>query len=288
MSETLEPIGPNAEQIRYWNEVAGPRWVRQNARLDLMIGDLGKIAIDRARPARGEDVIDVGCGCGSTSLELGRRVGDSGTVLGIDISGPMLEVARQRSESAHVRFMIADGQTHALPPGSADLVFSRFGVMFFADPTAAFRNLRGALRPRGRLAFLCWQGLAQNPWRAVPLGALAKVVALPPPPPPDAPGPFSFASSERVSEILANAGFAGIAFEPLKQQLWVGGKGATLDESAEFALQLGPAGAAFRDAPPEQQGRIADAVRNALAPHHEAGAGVAMDAVAWIVTARRE
>jgi SAM-dependent methyltransferase len=286
VSGTLEPVGPNAEQIRYWNEIAGPRWVRQNARLDLMIGELGNAAIDRAAPALGEDVVDVGCGCGSTSIELGRRVGDSGTVLGVDISGPMLEVARQRSGAAHVRFANADAQTHAFPPESADLVFSRFGVMFFADPTAAFRNLGGALRPRGRLAFLCWQVLAKNPWMTVPLGALASVVALPPPPPADAPGPFSFASSERVTDILANAGFTAIAFEPLAQQIWIGGKGATLDESAEFALQLGPAGAAFRDAPPEQQGCIADTVRDALAPY-STGAGVPMDALAWIVTARR-
>jgi SAM-dependent methyltransferase len=285
MSTPLEPTGPNADQIRYWNEVAGPRWVTQNDRLDRMIGDLGAAAIERARPARGEDVIDVGCGCGTTSLEIARRVGDSGTVLGIDISAPMLEVARERGTGANVRFETADAQTHPLVPECADLVFSRFGVMFFADPAAAFGNLRAALRPRGRLAFLCWQALAHNPWMTAPLAALAKVVPLPPPPAPDAPGPFSFADPERVSGILARAGFAEIALEPLEQRIWIGGKGATVDEAAEFAVQVGPVGAAFRDAPAEQQSAIVTAVRDALAPHARPE-GIPMDALAWIVTAR--
>jgi SAM-dependent methyltransferase len=285
MSAPLEATGPNAEQIRYWNEVAGPRWVTQNDRLDRMIGSLGDAAIERARPAPGERVIDVGCGCGTTSFELARRVGDGGSVLGVDISAPMLEVGRRRAVSANVGFENADAQTHAFPAASVDLVFSRFGVMFFADPTAAFRNLRRALRPGGRLAFLCWQALARNPWMTVPLAALATVVTLPPPPPPDAPGPFSFADPERVRRILADAGFGEIGFEPLQERIWIGGKGSSLDESAEFALQLGPAGAAFREAPAEQQSRVAKAVRDALGAHATPD-GVPMDALAWIVRAR--
>lgn len=285
MSEALEPTGPNAEQIRYWNEVAGPRWVSQNERLDHMIGALGTAAIERAAPAPGERVIDVGCGCGSTSLEIARRAGTAGSVLGVDISAPMLGVARERASAANVRFETADAQTHAFPAASFDLVFSRFGVMFFADPTAAFRNLRGALRPSGRIVFLCWQALARNPWMTVPLAALASVVPLPPPPPPDAPGPFSFGDPERVRGILSSAGFGEIAFEPLEQKVWIGGKGASLDESAQFALQLGPAGAAFRDAAPEQRDRVAKVVRDALAAHATPD-GVPMDAVAWVVRAR--
>jgi SAM-dependent methyltransferase len=286
VNEPLEPTGPNAEQIRYWNEIAGPRWVKQNERLERMIGDLGTSAIERARPARGEDVLDVGCGCGSTTIELGRRVGESGSVLGVDLSAPMLEVARSKASAANVGFANADAQSQPFPPASFDLVFSRFGVMFFADPAAAFANLHRALRPGGRLAFLCWNFLQKNPWMTVPLGALASVVALPPPPPPDAPGPFSFADSERVKGILASAGFTDIAFTALEQQIWMGGRGATLDEGAEFALQLGPAGAAFRDAPKEMQDRIVATVRGALAPHVTAD-GIPMSACTWIVAARR-
>src|SRR5262249_32133419 len=154
--------GPNAEQVRFWNDAGSRRWVRQQALLDAMLASLGRRALERAAARHGERVVDVGCGCGDTSLALARAVGVTGRVTGIDVSRPMLERAGERAREAGlgtVCFVEADAQTHPFAR-EHDLVFSRFGVMFFIDPVVAFRNLRGALGPGGRLAFVCWQALA--------------------------------------------------------------------------------------------------------------------------------
>jgi SAM-dependent methyltransferase len=280
---------PNAEQVRYWNEVAGPRWVRFQERLDRELTGLASVALERSAAEAGEAVLDVGCGCGATTLALGRRVGPAGRVLGVDVSRPMLERARERAAhagAAQVGFLEADAQTAALEPGGFDVLFSRFGVMFFADPAAAFANLRRALRPGGRVTFVCWQRLADNPWMLVPLGAVARLVALPAPPDPTAPGPFAFADAERVRGLLERAGLAEVGFEDLRVPLSLGGGG--LDEAVEFALEMGPASAALREADvePELRARVADAVRDALEPFAAEGR-VSLPSAAWLVTAIR-
>jgi SAM-dependent methyltransferase len=286
MSVPPDPASPNAEQVRYWNEVAGPKWAKHQGRLDDMIGPLGAAAIDRAAPHPGERVLDVGCGCGATALELRDRVGDRGEVLGVDLSEPMLEVARGRTTGmAGVRFEKADAQTEPLPSMHFDLVFSRFGVMFFADPIAAFANLRRALRPSGRLAFLCWQPPTRNPWMMVPMMALADVIPLPPPPPPEAPGPFSLGDPARIEGILGEAGFRDVAIDAVEQPIWLGGRGGSLDDVVDFALQLGPALNALADASADQKARAAIRIRDALSPY-AVGEDVQMHAATWVVTAR--
>ncbi len=158
--------GANAEQIEYWNGEAGERWAQQD---ELMAGLLAPIAsalMDHAYLSGSRRAIDVGCGGGSQSLLLAERLGPSASVLGIDISGPLLQVARERAsaadgEHAALEFLQADASTHAFEPAAFDLLFSRFGVMFFEDPVAAFGNLRGALAPGGRLAFVCWQSMSE-------------------------------------------------------------------------------------------------------------------------------
>jgi SAM-dependent methyltransferase len=288
VTTVLTAEGPNAEQIRYWNEAAGPRWVANQEVLDRQIAPLGLAAMDRAAIRPGEHVLDVGCGCGATTIELARRVAPGGSVLGLDLSRVMLEAAREAAEGAGVagvRFENADAQTYAPESGGLDLVFSRFGVMFFAEPEAAFANLARALRSGGRLAFVCWQALPLNPWMAVPVMAAMQHVQLPPPPAPGAPGPFSFADEGRVREILAAAGFADIALAPHHAKLAVGG-GRNLDATVEIMLQLGPAAAALRDASEEVRGRVRPAVREALAPYWTES-GVSMDSACWLVTARR-
>jgi SAM-dependent methyltransferase len=281
----LAPMGPNAEQIRYWNEQGGPRWLAWQETLDAQLSPLGLAGIERARPGRGERVIDVGCGCGQTSLQLGERVGPLGSVLGVDISAPLLGRARERAGAAkleHVRFEEGDAQAHHFRPESADLVFSRFGVMFFADPPAAFANLLRALRPGGRLTFVCWQELARNPWMAVAVRAVASVVPLPPPAAPDAPGPFAFADPARVSRILERAGFGEIALEPVETAVSFAG---TLEDTTDFMLNLGPASRLLAEAGPEVTARARAAVRDALAPHTGAS-GTRLPAAIWIATAR--
>jgi len=282
----MEASGPNAQQIEYWNEQAGPKWISENARLDAMLAPLGLAALERAQPRSGERVLDIGCGVGQTSLQLAARVGPTGSVLGVDISAPMLARARERAAAEklpNLRFEIADAQTAALTPGSVDLVFSRFGVMFFADPEAAFTNIGRALRPGGRLTFVCWQALGLNPWMRDMVAAIAKHVQLPAPPAPDAPGPFAFADAARVRGILERAGFRNVKHEPVTGELSLGG---TLDEALSFAIEIGPAGTALRDAPESQRPPAIAAVRDALSAYATPG-GVRMGYATWIVSAER-
>jgi SAM-dependent methyltransferase len=286
--ERIEAKGPNAQQIEYWNEMSGARWVAMNDVIDAQISPLGEVAMLRAAVAPGERVLDIGCGCGQTSLQLAERVGQDGRVLGLDISAVMLERARERAEQAglaNLEFRNADAQTEPFA-GGFDLLFSRFGVMFFASPEAAFSNLRSALRPGGRLTCLTWQGLGANPWMQVPMAAAGKhLPPAGPPPDPTAPGPFAFADATRVEGILTAAGFEEVAHESLERELLVGG-GRSLDETVSFVVQLGPAGAALREADDELRARIVSEVRAALEPYHD-GSGVRMPAAAWIVSARR-
>jgi SAM-dependent methyltransferase len=285
--ERLDAAGPNAEQITYWNEQGGPKWVALQETLDAQLVRFGEVVMDRLAIGAGERVLDVGCGCGSTSLELGRRVGPSGAVLGVDVSTPMVARARERAAAAgaaNVAFVVADAQTHPFEPERFDVLFSRFGVMFFQDPPAAFANLARALRPGGRLGFHCWQALMENPWMTVPLFAALQHVPPPTPPPPGAPGPFAFADAERVRGILAGAGFAEIDFESRHDTMGVGS--GSLDEAADFALQMGPASIAIREATPETIAKVRASVREALAPHQTPD-GVRLATSSWIVTARR-
>ncbi|MDX2166335.1 MAG: methyltransferase domain-containing protein [Deltaproteobacteria bacterium] len=276
---------PNSDQIAYWNEQVGTTWVQQQAQIDKQIRPLGLVAMDRAGLRPGARVLDIGCGCGDTTLELARRVAPDGRVTAVDISAPMLARAREAAAAAGAaaEFLQADAQTHAFAPASFDIAFSRFGVMFFADPTAAFTNIRRAIVGGGRLAFVCWQALPDNPWMLTPF--LAAMPHLPPitPPPPDAPGPFAFADPQRVRDILAGAGFSAIEIEPLRQSLLIGG--ADLDAAVDFLLRMGPTARALREAgDPALTGRVAAAVREAMAPFHTPE-GVKMDSAAWVVTA---
>jgi SAM-dependent methyltransferase len=206
-------------------------------------------------------------------------------VLGVDVSAPMLVRARERAAAAglaHVRFLAADAQTHRFAPESFDGVYSRFGVMFFADPIAAFANLRAALAPGGRLAFVCWQPLQANPWMLVPLMAVAGLVPVPPPPPPEAPGPFAFGDRDRVVHILRSAGLGDLTVEPFETELVVAG-GSELDRTVEFVLEVGPTAAALREVEAATLARVRVAVRDALAPY-TTPRGVVMPSAAWVVS----
>lgn len=286
--EVLQASGPNAEQIQYWNELAGAKWVALQPLLDAQIGPLGRRVMERAGIGNGERVLDVGCGCGNTTLEIARRVGPTGAAVGLDISTVMLARARQAAHDAglsHVRFENADAQTHRFSAPEFDVVFSRFGVMFFTDPVSAFANLATGLRPGGRLGFVCWQALQQNAWAFIPLRAALAHVPAPPVPAPDTPGPFAFADAERVRTLLAGAGFERIVVEAVEAMLDVAG-GSDLESTVEFLMQMGPLNRVLRDANGEVRARVAGAVREAVAPFLTAQ-GVQMPAAAWLVTGRR-
>ncbi len=280
-------MSANAEQMRYWNELSGPKWVALADRIDDQIAPLGREAMTRARVSAGERVLDVGCGCGQTTLELAERAGLEGRVLGVDLSQPMLAEARARAERGSgpaPDFLQADAQVHAFEPGAFDLLFSRFGVMFFDDSVAAFANLRAALAPDGRIAFLCWQNIAANPWMLVPAQAAAQHVELAPPAP-GSPGPFAFADSEKVRGILAAAGFAEVRCDSFEGRMAIG-RGMSLDAVVGFLGQMGPAGAALREAPASTRDAAARSMREALEPHHD-GDAVVLPFASWIVSAAR-
>ena len=211
-------------------------------------------------------------------------------MVGVDISKPMLAAAEQRAvqlPGSQVRFVVADAQTHRFDGAPYDLAFSRFGVMCFDAPERAFANLLSALRPGGRLVFACWQELGRNPWMAVPGAAVARHVPLPASAGPHAPGPFAFADAERVERLLRAGGFDDVSVESCEQKLAVG-SGLGLDGVIDFLVQLGPAGAALRNAgaSAELLGAVRDSLREVLAPY-DTGSGLSMDAAAWLFEARR-
>jgi SAM-dependent methyltransferase len=256
----------NAAQIAYWNDQAAVTWTAFQERIDAVFEPLTAVALESAAPAAGESVIDVGCGCGATVLELARRVGPSGRVMGLDVSEPMAGRARERIAAAgltNAEIIISDAATRDLSGTDANLLFSRFGVMFFADPTAAFANLRSAMRPTGRLMFACWRPLADNSWFTLPLEAARGLLPPQPPAEPDAPGPFAFADPGRVRGILGAAGWRHATAIRHDMPMRLAGPGQ-LDEATEFATRVGPLSRMLAEVDPETRARARAAVAQAL------------------------
>ncbi|MBB6424773.1 class I SAM-dependent methyltransferase [Sphingopyxis sp. JAI128] len=271
-----------------WNGDSGSRWAANLDRLDLMLEDFGRAAIDAADAKPGEHVLDIGCGAGVSSFLIASKVAPAGHVLGVDISEQLVEIARAAAPpGAPLEFRCADAATHPLPAAHFDLIFSRFGVMFFDDPVAAFDHMRGALKPGGRLAFICWRGAHENDWVRLPMAAIRDIVQ-PAPADPDAPGPFAFGDRDRLNAILERAGFSEIGIDPFDATISYG-RGATreaaIDDALDLAFQVGPLSRALGDQPDDIRARAATAVRAAFAERPGVNS-VLIDGAAWIVTAR--
>ncbi|MDN2566578.1 methyltransferase domain-containing protein [Aquibium sp. A9E412] len=206
MSET-----PNAAQAEFWNAQPGRNWVAHQDDLDALHAAVTELLLEAAAPRPGESVLDVGCGAGASSFAVAEAVGPNGRVHGIDISAPLLARAEARQAAGaagDVAFTLADAQVHPFEAGGYDLVVSRFGLMFFADPPAAFANIRKGLRAGGRIVFVAWAGPQHNPWFAAPQAHAEARLGPAAPSAPEAPGPMAFRDAERVCAILAAAGFA--------------------------------------------------------------------------------
>ena len=278
-------LSVNAAQIEYWNGTAGETWTRFQEQLDRQIAPLGLKALSALAPVKGERILDIGCGCGQTSMDLAARVGPKGRVVGVDISTSMLDVARRRplpESAARPEFHLLDAQNGDLGRAVFDAAFSRFGVMFFSDPVAAFTNIRASLNAHGRLGFVCWRPLEQNPWMKGPLEAALPFLPPVPPPDPVAPGPFAFADAHRARSILLAAGFGRVRIDPFDTRIG----GSDVDETLKLAFRVGPLGSVLREHP-QLQGRVAEAVRDALT-HYVTPRGVLMPAAVWIVLAYNE
>ncbi len=275
----------NADQIAYWNGPSGQRWADRQQSQETLLAPVLDLLIDRARPKVGERIIDIGCGSGSTTIAFADKVGAAGLVLGVDVSTPMLARARQSApKQAPVDFALADATVYPFAAASFDLVVSRFGVMFFADPALSFANIRKALRPSGRLAFACWRDPRDNPWLMLPLQQVYRHAPKLPQQGPEDPGPFAFASEARVQRILGEAGFSGVAMERCDLSLDIAiGRG--LEAAVEGALDIGPASRALQDQPAEVREASKNSIREALAPFAR-GQAVPLAGSIWIVTAR--
>lgn len=277
--------GDNSEQIRDWDGPVGERWAAEQETLDQLTAPYGEAALAAADARPGERVIDIGCGCGATSLALAQAIGAGGSVLGVDVSGPMLQVATRRAGVAglsQVQFEQADASNARLPEGQ-DLLFSRFGVMFFAAPVPAFAHLRRSLKDSGRLAFVCWQEARQNPWAMVPVMAARTALGVTiPPADPHAPGPFAFGDADRVRMILLEANFRDVTAEASEAAMPLG---STPRSAAEAAARIGPAARLVREAAPEQLSAVIDAIEKTLEPL-ATREGVALPGRTWIVTAK--
>jgi SAM-dependent methyltransferase len=274
----------NAAQSEDWNASAGRRWTDHQEHQDQVLGPVSDRLIAVAAPKPGDRVIDVGCGCGATTIDFAARVSPDGEVLGLDISEPMLARARERApQNLPIRFERADATVYDFEPNGADLVASRFGVMFFADPARSFANLRRSLKPGGRLVFACWREPKQNPWLILPLREAGKHAPPLPETNPEDPGPFAFASEARVRKILSDAGFADIVLKPhdLELDIAVGGG---LDTAVRAAMTIGPT-SRMLDGQSEAVRAAATAdIRKALAAHAR-GDSVPLGAAIWLVRA---
>jgi SAM-dependent methyltransferase len=263
------------------HEVRARAWAEVRELLELQLAPLGRRALQVLAPKSGESVLDIGCGGGTTSLDLARAVAPDGTVVGVDLSAAVLAFAQRDAEGyERVRFVQGDAQVYPFEPASFDAAYSRFGVMFFADPIAAFVNVRRSLLPGGRLAFVCWRALEENPLDILPLRAAS--AHLPPQPAhdPDAPGPFAFANPDRVRDILKSAGFGEIVITAHDEQVGSG----DLDAMLAVCSRVGALGKILRENP-EHRSAALPAVRSALAAY-DGPDGVKLTAATWVVTAR--
>jgi SAM-dependent methyltransferase len=278
--KTLDAEGPNAAQIEFWNGETGAAWAENQTRMDALLEPISAAALAALGAQRGQRVLDVGCGCGGTTLTLAER-GVHAT--GVDISAPMLDLARRRAaeRGLDAEFVLADASTHRFDR-TFDALFSRFGVMFFADPAAAFTNLRRALLGSGTVTYACWQEVRANPWIAIPIAAARPHLPEPPPMDPRAPGPFAFADRAYVTEFMTRAGFEGVTIDPLETELSIG---SSLDEAVTFTAKMGPLSRGLSTVEPGIRDRAVAAVREALA--REANGGqIKLGARCWIVRAR--
>jgi SAM-dependent methyltransferase len=276
----------NEDQRTRWNGSDGEYWTRQQDRLDRTLAPVTGPLLAFAAPRSGSIVMDVGCGCGATTIELAYAVGPSGRVVAIDLSVPMLALAAERLRKfANSSCLLGDAAELPLRDLGAELIVSRFGVMFFGDPVAAFANLRTGLAAGGRLRFACWRPIDENPWLQIPLHAVYEHAPRLPKPDPEEPGPFAFADAARVTRILMAAGFTEPSFTPLDIQMDIAA-GGTLEDAVAQSSAMGPAKRALADQPDDIRAAAIESIRRVLTPYASA-AGVKLPGAVWLVAADR-
>ncbi|MBZ4373720.1 class I SAM-dependent methyltransferase [Corallococcus sp. AS-1-6] len=273
---------PEDEQTNLWNGPAGHAWVENQAVIDAMFKPLEDLLVEAAAEGSARRVLDVGCGTGSTTLAVARRLGAEGLCTGIDISEPMLAAARARAEQegTPARFIRANAQLHTFEPASFDMIISRFGVMFFEDPVQAFANLRHAARSGARLLAIAWRSPSENPFMTTAERAAAPLLPNLPARKPDAPGQFAFADSNRVHRILEASGWAGIDIQPIDVTCTLPEK-----ELVRYLSRFGLLGRVLQEVDEKTRAQVIQTVRAAFEPFVH-GAEVRYTAACWKVEAR--
>ena len=285
MSE--EALDANAAQRRYWNTVAGPRWVANPGFRERRNQESTALLLGRLGLAGGESVLEIGCGTGALTVPLATKVGERGRVVAVDISEPMLGAARQRVGEhglRNVTLLHGDAQVFDFEPAAFDLATSRMGVMFFADPAAAFRNIGSALKPKGRLIFACWAPLEENRHWLISYEIALRHLGPPAPPPVHEPGPLAFGDSDYIRRVLAEAGFAGITVERAHPTI-IGGNP---DEEARQALMMGPTARLIEEKKPSEATRqtIAREIEATFVAEASSGS-IRLAGTIFLVAARR-
>jgi SAM-dependent methyltransferase len=273
---------PGVMSKAFWSQAGGVTWAGVQPLMDRLSQGIADAVVEAADPGPGGAVLDIGCGGGSTTLAMAQRVGPQGRSVGVDVSETLVNAARQAAKGEPIEFLLGDAQDYPFEAAAFDAVMSRFGVMFFDDPVAAFSNLHRTVKPGGKLAFACWRAPADNPMAQVPMQAAAALLSQPPPPPPpaDAPGRFSFAAPDRVQDILERSGWRDIAVAPLDAP-----SPLSVEELMAISLDLGPLGGLLRSEPQDVQDRVRAAVAARLETYAVDGV-VPMTSACWLVTAK--
>ena len=277
----------NAKQKDFWSGKGGDYWVEKQSEMDIMLNPLGEKALAKLDLKSNSEVLDIGCGCGATTLEIAKKVSE-GTVTGLDISVPMLGKAESEASIqgiANVDFKVVDVQVDQLTSEKYDYVYSRFGVMFFDDPYEAFKNIFSSIKEGGELSFVCWQDPSLNPWQSLSVQVIRGYLDMPSPPP-RSPGPFAFHEKDYVKEILEKSGFSDISFDDNQEDITMF-SGKSLQEASEDYLAINPVVTEMlKDSPDDLKAEIVESLKEAFSEFHK-GDGLVFPSATWVVSASK-
>lgn len=271
-------------QLEHWNGPAGQKWVSYAAALDDLFAPLSSKLLETVAVQEGERILDIGCGSGAMTLEANRLAGERVSATGVDISAPLIQLAKDRA-AAHgspATFELADATTYRAAQ-KYDLVISRLGVMFFNDPVAAFSQIRKQAKSGGGLTFICWQALSANEWLSIPLqAAMPYFNETPQASAPNAPGPFSLAGKDQIAGLLSQSGWRDVSISALELPLTMPGEDA--NSSARLMIQMGPIAPIVQSQNLESE-PIELAVTQALKERTQPNGGIVMNSACWLVSA---